>query len=226
MASQHWRWPGLGAPLPEAPPPRFEPRMEAVRQGRRKPPGAAPIHREADASSNLTGAVQSQPTAVAALPASVASGLCMHTGCAFLCTGVSSKHCCKKCERNPGSHGPKCERKLQPCSTEGCVYAVTGLTASHCCHRCRESGSGSQNDGWGSHGPHCWRLSAAGSDGSKAAAAAAACAPGAPAAEPSQSASAMPSAAQLEANRAAIAANAARIQALYSELETDLQKAM
>ena len=230
MPSQHWRWPGLGASLPEAPPPRFEPRMEAVRQNRRRPPGAVPVHKEAAASSDLTG-VAPQPAAAAPQPAAASqpaseAALCMHTGCAFLCTGLSLKHCCRKCAHHPGSHGPKCEKKLQPCGTEGCGYAVTGLTATHCCHRCRQNGSSSQSDEWGSHGPHCWRLSAAGSDGSKAAA----CASGAPAAvvaAPTQPASTMsPSSAQLEANRAAIAANAARIQALYAELENDLQKAM
>ena len=158
----------------------------------------------------------------------------MHTGCAFLCTGLSSKHCCRKCAHNPGSHGPKCEGKLLACSTEGCGYAVTGLTAAHCCHRCRDGGN--QSDAWGTHGPHCWRLSSTGSDGSVKScdAAALGAAPSQAASASAMDASAASASSQpsdedlraLEANQAAIAANAERIQALYDELESDLQKAM
>lgn len=228
MASQHWRWPGVSAPLPAAPPPRFEPRMEAVRQSRRRNPGMATMRTQDEAPTEVTKASPETANPPVASSAAASEGLCMHTGCAFLCTGLSPRHCCRKCAHTPGLHGPKCEGKLLACKTEGCGYAVTGLTAAHCCRRCRDGGS--QTDAWGSHGPHCWRLSATGAKS---------CDDAAPDAAPSQAASLMDASAAsassqpsdedfraLEANQAAIAANAERIQALYDELESDLQKAM
>ena len=77
--------------------------------------------------------------------------LCQHTGCAFLCTGIASKFCCKLCAKSPGKHGPKCEKKLLPCSSPGCTFAVTGVSDTHCCKMCAY-GKG--------HGPNCWCLAA------------------------------------------------------------------
>lgn len=77
--------------------------------------------------------------------------LCQHSGCAFLCTGLTPKYCCRLCAKSPGKHGPKCERKLLPCSTPGCTYAVTGLSATHCCKACAYGKP---------HGPNCWCLKA------------------------------------------------------------------
>ena len=90
----------------------------------------------------------------------------------------------------------------------------------------RSSGQIAPIDQWGSHGPHCWRLSVTKSDGSGVASAAAAsdAVPPQPAISLNQGDEEDMRA--LEVNRAAIAANAAQIQALYDELEADLQKAM
>ena len=75
--------------------------------------------------------------------------LCAHSGCCFLVTGLTQKYCCKKCHASPGMHGPKCQKKLLPCSTPGCPYAVTGLSSIYCCKMCGKNGQ---------HGPHCWHL--------------------------------------------------------------------
>ena len=32
---------------------------------------------------------------------------CKNSGCAFLCTGITPKYCCKLCARTPGQHGPR-----------------------------------------------------------------------------------------------------------------------
>lgn len=77
--------------------------------------------------------------------------LCQHTGCAFLCTGLTPKYCCRLCAKSPGKHGPKCEKKLLPCSTPGCNFAVTGLNDTHCCKMCAYDKG---------HGPNCWCLAA------------------------------------------------------------------
>ena len=61
------------------------------------------------------------------------STLCAHSGCAFLCTGLSGKYCCRMCARSPGAHGPRCQKKMLPCLTPGCGFAVTGLAPAHCC---------------------------------------------------------------------------------------------
>ena len=58
---------------------------------------------------------------------------CSNSGCAFLCTGLTPKHCCRMCAKSPGAHGPKCQKRLLACSTPGCNYAVTGLTP-RCVH--------------------------------------------------------------------------------------------
>jgi hypothetical protein len=75
--------------------------------------------------------------------------LCANSGCAFLCTGLAPKHCCKRCARDPGAHGPKCERKLRLCSRPGCPYSVTGVSSIFCCKLCGSTGE---------HGPNCWCL--------------------------------------------------------------------
>ena len=75
--------------------------------------------------------------------------LCKHSGCAFLCTGLAPKHCCRMCARSPGAHGPKCQRRMLPCATPCCEFAMTGITERHCCKAC-ELGR--------DHGPQCWCL--------------------------------------------------------------------
>ncbi len=77
--------------------------------------------------------------------------LCKNSGCAFLCTGVAPRYCCKKCGVSPGSHGPRCERRMLPCSSAGCEFAYTGLGDAEepfCCRMCAR-GQG--------HGPQCWQ---------------------------------------------------------------------
>ena len=228
MTSASWQWPGVGPELPPVPPRRFEPRMQAMSEARRAVPGTCASKKrnaaaQAPAAESVTGAGSSEAEPEVSEDYSLST--CQHTGCAFLCTGLTPNHCCKKCAATPGMHGPKCKRQLLMCSTDGCNYAVTGLTALHCCRRC---GSGTSNDaGDGAkdaHGPYCWRLPVAGgaseSEGGAGDVAVSA---------PSASDAAPPSKEDLqraEANRAAIAANAEQIKALYESLELDLNKSM
>ena len=38
-------------------------------------------------------------------------------------TGLTATHCCVMCQRKPGQHGPRCERRLRKC--RNCDFAVT-----------------------------------------------------------------------------------------------------
>ena len=78
---------------------------------------------------------------------------CKNPNCAYLCTGLTPSHCCRKCAKTPNQHGPKCLKKLLACSSPGCTYAVTGVAASHCCKVCAKGGHGGEE-----HGPSCWLL--------------------------------------------------------------------
>eukprot|EP00967_Tisochrysis_lutea_P148564 scaffold284112_cov28-Tisochrysis_lutea.AAC.1 len=73
---------------------------------------------------------------------------CASAVCAYLCTGLSAAHCCRLCARQPGEHGPQCERRLTQCA--GCEYAVSGLVPAFCCRKCERDP--------GNHGPHCLRI--------------------------------------------------------------------
>jgi hypothetical protein len=81
--------------------------------------------------------------------------LCAHSGCAFLCTGLTPKYCCRLCAKTPGTHGPKCQKKLLPCSTPGCTFAVTRLGEKYCCKMCQREKVAWTKE---SHGPQCWCL--------------------------------------------------------------------
>lgn len=78
--------------------------------------------------------------------------LCKNSGCAYLCTGLTPKFCCRICAKSPGAHGPKCAKRMLPCSRPGCGYAVTGIAEKHCCKACALGRD---------HGPQCWCLSVA-----------------------------------------------------------------
>ena len=136
--------------------------LTTASQARRVPQDIKPTrsHLETTTDLDLASAKVSSFLSDSRVFAERISTQCSNSGCAFLCTGLAPKHCCKMCAKSPGSHGPKCQKKLLPCATPGCTYAVTGLTAKHCCKMCasfREHG----DDWWGpSHGAQCWCLPA------------------------------------------------------------------
>eukprot|EP00756_Hemistasia_phaeocysticola_P020959 Hpha_TRINITY_DN15746_c2_g4::TRINITY_DN15746_c2_g4_i1::g.39863::m.39863 len=93
-------------------------------------------------------------------------------GCGFAVTGVTSTHCCRRCQRKAGGHGGGCMKRelgnteatptsaseapaaapaspaVQACAS-GCGFAVTGVTADHCCRACQGKA--------GAHGRRCMK---------------------------------------------------------------------
>ena len=126
---------------------RQEPRLVAMREGRRP----VPASKQPLANSSPTNAMTKSSAAHGTAVTAADGALCSNSGCAYLCTGLAPSHCCKLCSRTPGSHGPNCEKKTIACSSEGCPFVCTGLSPTHCCHSCA-SGKG--------HGPHCWEMMA------------------------------------------------------------------
>eukprot|EP00756_Hemistasia_phaeocysticola_P009655 Hpha_TRINITY_DN14932_c0_g1::TRINITY_DN14932_c0_g1_i1::g.143018::m.143018 len=84
-------------------------------------------------------------------------------GCGFVVTGVTPEHCCRRCAKGDGGHGPGCMKKgveknedppvaaapvVKACA-KGCGFVVTGVTPEHCCRRCAK--------GDGGHGGACMK---------------------------------------------------------------------
>jgi hypothetical protein len=119
---------------------------------------AAPVVAEDSADLDVASAKVTSFLSDSRLFAEKISTKCANSGCAFLCTGLTPKHCCRMCAKSPGAHGPKCQKKLLACSTPKCNYAVTGLTPKHCCKMCAGSRDHGE-DWWGpTHGAQCWCL--------------------------------------------------------------------
>ena len=79
----------------------------------------------------------------------VAAATVKCAGCSFAVTGLTKSHCCVLCQRTPGKHGPRCERRLRKC--KNCDYAVTMADCPHhCCKLCAR--------GEEEHGPRCQRM--------------------------------------------------------------------
>ena len=217
MTDQDWRWPGIRAALPAAPRTRRDAHAGTETDQRRSVPSTRVT--QSTRVTLDTGYTPQSGAAAIEVPEYKAQraaqqALCSNSGCAFVCTGLAVAHCCKRCERTAGSHGPKCEKRLRRCSTEGCVYAVTGL-APTCCRLCAESAR--RRDTHREHGPLCWLLAVDGDarpEGTRATTAAASGEPDV--AQHSARLCALVEA--YERNQAAIVANAMQIQALQDAL--------
>ena len=68
-------------------------------------------------------------------------------GCSFAVTGLTKSHCCVLCQRTPGKHGPRCERRLRKC--KNCDYASRWQTARTTAASCARAAG---------HGPRCQRM--------------------------------------------------------------------
>ena len=128
------------------------------------------VQRTADAAEEeCVKAAETASSMEDTAPEQVTGGTC--TGCDFAVTGVAKEHCCRKCARHPGRHGPRCLQRAAsqaeaPCLAEtstkavegeascvsgttckGCDFAVTGVAREHCCRKCESRP--------GKHGPRC-----------------------------------------------------------------------